>query len=63
MNVVSTAKGAIVELQGTAEQEALPRDKMDLLIDLGMSGTQTLCALQRDALAQAGVSLDRVLRA
>jgi ribonuclease PH len=63
LNVVSTAKGAIVELQGTAEQEALPRDKMDLLIDLGMSGTQTLCALQRDALAQAGVSLDRVLRA
>jgi ribonuclease PH len=62
LNVVATAKGALVELQGTAEQEALPRDKMDQLIDLGVSGTQTLCALQRESLEHAGVSLDRILR-
>jgi len=62
LNVVATAKGALVELQGTAEQEALPRAKMDELIDLGLQGTQALCELQRDALARAGVSLDRVLR-
>lgn len=62
LNVVATAKGALVELQGTAEQEALPRDKMDQLIDLGLSGTQQLCALQRETLERAGVSLDRVLR-
>jgi len=62
LNVVATAKGALVELQGTAEQEALPRAKMDELIDLGLQGTQALCDLQRDALERAGVSLDRVLR-
>lgn len=62
LNVVATAKGALVELQGTAEQEALPRAKMDELIDLGLQGTQALCELQRDALERAGVSLDRVLR-
>jgi len=63
LNVVATAKGALVELQGTAEQEALPRDKMDELIDLGLRGTQSLCQLQRDTLERAGVSLERVLRA
>jgi ribonuclease PH len=62
LNIVATAKGALVELQGTAEQEALPRAKMDELIDLGLQGTQALCELQRDALERAGVSLDRVLR-
>ena len=62
LNVVATAKGSLVELQGTAEQEALPRAKMDELIDLGLQGTQALCELQRDALERAGVSLDRVLR-
>ena len=62
LNVVATAKGSLVELQGTAEQEALPRAKMDELIDLGLRGTQALCDLQRDALERAGVSLDRLLR-
>ena len=62
LNIVATAKGALVELQGTAEQEALPREKMDELIDLGLIGTQSLCALQRETLDRAGVSLDRVLR-
>ena len=63
LNIVATAKGDLVELQGTAEQEALPRDKMDQLIDLGLRGTQALCSLQRELLENAGVSLDRVLRA
>jgi ribonuclease PH len=62
LNIVATAKGALVELQGTAEKEALPRDKMDLLIDLGLNGVQKLCQLQREALEKAGVTLDRVLR-
>lgn len=61
LNVVATSNGALVEIQGTAEQEALPRDKMDELVDLGLQGTQTLCRLQRDALERAGVGLDRVL--
>ncbi len=62
MNVVATAKGAIIELQATAEKEALPRAQMDQLIDLGLRGTEELCALQRTTLEKAGVSLDRVLR-
>jgi ribonuclease PH len=62
LNIVATAKGALIELQGTAEKEALPREQMDDLIDLGLRGTEALCALQREALAQAGVALDRVLR-
>ncbi len=62
LNIVATAKGALIELQGTAEKEALPREQMDRLIDLGLRGTEALCALQREALAQAGVSLERVLR-
>ena len=62
LNVVATAKGALVELQGTAEQEALPRDKMDELIDLGLRGTDALCQIQRDVLEKAGVSMDRVVR-
>jgi ribonuclease PH len=62
MNIVATANGSLIELQGTAEKEALPRAQMDELIDLGLRGTQTLCALQREVLANAGVTLERVLR-
>jgi len=62
MNIVATAKGSIIELQGTAEKEALPRAQMDRLIDLGLRGTEELCALQRDALERSGIALERVLR-
>lgn len=62
MNIVATAKGSLIELQGTAEKEALPRTQMDQLIDLGLRGTAELCALQHKALEQAGVTLERVLR-
>lgn len=61
MNVVATAKGALIELQGTAEQEALPRKDMDQLIDLGLRGTEMLCVHQRDALQAAGVLPERVI--
>ena len=62
LNIVATATDALIELQGTAEKEALPRAQMDQLIDLGLRGTAELCALQRDALEKAGVSIERVLR-
>lgn len=62
LNLVATARSAIVEVQGTAEGEAVPRQDMDAMIDLGLRGIVELCSLQRAALEQAGVSLDRILQ-
>lgn len=61
LNVVGTAKGGIVEIQGTAEGEAVARSDMDAMIDLGMEGIGKLCAIQSDALATAGVELEKLL--
>jgi ribonuclease PH len=62
LNAVGTDSGAIVELQGTAEGEAVPREDMDSMIDLALEGISSLCQIQRDALQQAGVKLDRVVK-
>jgi ribonuclease PH len=61
MNVVGTQQGNIVEVQSTAEGAAVPRAEIDSMIDLGLEGVASLCALQRAALDAAGVRLDRVL--
>lgn len=61
LNLVGTARGAIVEVQGTAEGEAIPRHELDAMIDLGLRGISELCALQERALAEAGVALERLL--
>src|SRR5690606_9624478 len=60
LNVVATAKGAIVELQGTAEGEAVPRTDVDAMIDLALEGVTELCRIQRETLAGAGVDLARL---
>jgi ribonuclease PH len=57
LNLVATAGGAIVEVQGTAEGEAIPRETLDQLVDLGLAGVRELCATQRRVLAEAGVDL------
>jgi ribonuclease PH len=57
LNLVGTARGGVVEVQGTAEGEAVPRADLDRLIDLGQQGVADLGALQRRVLAAAGVSL------
>ena len=57
MNVVATTRGAIVEVQATAEDEAIPRDELDRMIDLGLAGVRALAGAQRAALKQAGVNL------
>jgi ribonuclease PH len=57
LNLVATAGGAIVEVQGTAEGEAVPRAEIDAMVDLGLAGVASLCRLQREALARAGVEL------
>jgi ribonuclease PH len=52
MNVVMTAAGGFVELQGTAEGVAFTRKEMNALLDLAEKGIGELLAAQRAALAQ-----------
>jgi len=52
MNVVMTAAGGLVEVQGTAEGAAFARAQLDAMLDLAHEGIQTLLAAQRAALAQ-----------
>jgi ribonuclease PH len=59
MNVVATAKGEIVEVQGTAEGAAVPRSDIDRMIDLALEGISQLVEVQNKALAEAGVTLPR----
>jgi ribonuclease PH len=61
LNVVATARGQIVELQGTAEAGAMPRETVDAMVTLALGGIAELCRAQREALARAGVDLDALL--
>jgi ribonuclease PH len=51
MNVVMTAAGHFVEVQGTAEGAAFSRAEMGQLLDLAEKGIRELVAMQRAALA------------
>ena len=53
MNVVMTAAGHFVEVQGTAEGAAFTQHEMNLLLDLADKGVAELVALQNAALAQS----------
>ncbi|MEM9192407.1 MAG: ribonuclease PH [Myxococcota bacterium] len=55
LNVVATASGAMVEVQGTAEGEPLPKPDFDRLVDLALVGVSKLVETQKTALADAGV--------
>jgi ribonuclease PH len=57
LNAVGTAAGGIVELQGTAEGEAVSRAEMDAMIDLAQFGIASICKVQRDMLREAGVDI------
>jgi ribonuclease PH len=61
LNVVATASGKIVEIQGTAEGEPVERKEIDRMVDMGLAGIATLAAQQRAVLASAGVSLDALM--
>ena len=52
MNVVMTAAGGFVELQGTAEGATFSRAEMDALLGLAGKGIAELVAAQRRALAE-----------
>ena len=51
MNVVCTADGEFVEVQGTAEGEPLSRKQLDELLDLAVAGCAELAGMQRAALS------------
>jgi ribonuclease PH len=51
MNVVMTASGGFVEVQGTAEGAAFMRAEMNAMLALAESGIERLVAAQRAALA------------
>jgi ribonuclease PH len=50
MNVVATADGRIVEVQGTAEESPFSRDQLDELLDLALGGCRQLTVAQAAAL-------------
>ncbi len=51
MNVVMTAGGGIIEVQGTAEGAPFNRDELQAMLDLAQRGIAQLVAAQRAALA------------
>jgi len=61
MNVVATAGGAVVEIQGTGEKRSFRREEMDALVDLAFGGIQTLVRAQDEALAPTLEQVRQVL--
>ncbi len=61
LNVVATARAGIVEIQATAEGEAVPRTEIDQMVDLAMEGVATLCTIQRKVISEAGGDLDKIM--
>jgi ribonuclease PH len=53
MNVVMTAEGRLVELQGTAEHDTFERRQLDAMVDLATVGIKQLVAAQRRAIEGA----------
>jgi ribonuclease PH len=61
LNVVATGRGGIVEIQGTAEGEAVPRSDIDRMVDLALEGIAELVRIQERVIAGAGVELKRLM--
>jgi len=60
MNVVMTGAGAFVEVQGTAERAAFPRQRLDEMLVVAGVGIRRLVALQRRALEKRDERLFRI---
>ena len=50
MNIVMTESGKLVEVQGTAEEEAFTRDQLNQMLDLAEKGIKEIIAAQKKAL-------------
>jgi ribonuclease PH len=55
MNVVGTADGKVVEVQGTAEGAPFQRKELDGLLDLALAGIDQLVRAQAAILPEVGV--------
>lgn len=61
LNIIGTNAGDLIEIQGTAEGRAVPRETVNEMVDLGFSGVKQLCEIQRTTLEKAGVDLNSLL--
>ena len=48
LNLVGTAEGGIVAVQGTGERSTLSRDELNCLLDMAQGGIKRLCDLQNE---------------
>jgi ribonuclease PH len=62
LNVVATARGTLIEVQATAEGEAVERRDIDRMVDLGLSGVNKLLGVQRQTLSKADVDLEKLFQ-
>jgi ribonuclease PH len=60
LNVVGTPRGAVVEVQGTAEGAPIVREKLDQMIDLALGAMQALVDEQRRALRELDIDIERL---
>ncbi len=61
LNMVATASGAIVEVQGTAEGAPMKRDEHDALVERALAGVVQLTVTQNEALKKLDIDLGRLL--
>jgi len=61
LNVVATASGKIIEIQGTAEGEPIERKHIDTMVDVALKGIAQLCEIQKKTLASVGVDLNALI--
>src|SRR5207237_1110968 len=60
MNVVATASGQLVEVQGTGERRGFARRELDALLDLALGGIAQLLAAQQATLAPLLAEVEQV---
>jgi ribonuclease PH len=61
MNVVATAGGSLIEIQGTGEKRSFSRQEMDALVDLAFKGIRELAVVQNEVLAPTLAEVGAVL--
>jgi ribonuclease PH len=60
LNLVATASGDIVEVQGTAEGAPMTRTEHDALLAVGLAGVSRLVEAQKGAIDRLGVDMSRL---
>lgn len=61
LNVAAVEKEGLVEVQGTAEDKPIARDRFDGLVDLALQGIAGLHQMQRETLKRGDVDLEFLL--